>query len=306
MANRSHECFSSFSPLNSEFFPSLRIIDNFSDCFSFNVCNKRKDNKFQAQELDELTLESSSSPSVTLIASDASIKNNIATSITYIHMVNKPLMKTIHHAVNVTSTEAELFAIRCSINQSIHFDNISKIIVITDSIYAAQRIFDSSSHPVQTMLATILSDLCDFFNRHDNNSIEFWECPSRLKWRLHNKVNKETKAFNLMTLFPYKNSWDFSKKNKSDDIIKAWKMMFQASDLKGNYFLDLLDVDNKIIEPTYAKGRSQLKLIGHLNLLYAHATRAITNHVPINKYRLRFFLREEFRCLCGHYLIESR
>ena len=30
--------------------------------------------------------------------------------------------------------------------------------------------------------------------------------------------------------------------------------MFQASDLKGNHFLDLLDNDNKIIEPTYAKG----------------------------------------------------
>ena len=46
MANRSHECFSSFSPLNSEFSPGLRIIDNFSDRFSFNVCDKRKDNKF--------------------------------------------------------------------------------------------------------------------------------------------------------------------------------------------------------------------------------------------------------------------
>ena len=30
--------------------------------------------------------------------------------------------------------------------------------------------------------------------------------------------------------------------------------MFQAPDLKENY-LDLLDNDNKIIEPTYAKGR---------------------------------------------------
>jgi len=116
MANRFHKCFSSFSSLNSEFSPSLRIIDNFSNCFSFNVCNKRKDNKFQAQELDELTLESSSSLSVTLIASDASIKNNVATSITHIHIVDKLLMKTIHYAVNVTSTEAKLFAIRCDIN----------------------------------------------------------------------------------------------------------------------------------------------------------------------------------------------
>jgi len=137
MANRSHKCFSSFSSLNSEFSPGSRIIDIFLDYFSFNVCDKRKDIKFQAQELDELTLESSSSPMVTLVASDTNIKNNVATSIMHIHMVNKPLMKTIHHAINVTSTEAKLFAIRCGINQSIRFDNISKIIVITDSIYMA-------------------------------------------------------------------------------------------------------------------------------------------------------------------------
>ena len=130
------------------------------------------------------------------------------------------------------------------------------MVVITDSIHMAQKIFDSSSHPFQTMSATILSDLHDFFNRSNNNSIEFWEYPSCLKWVLHDKVDKETKSFNLMPLFLCKNSWDFSKKNESDDIIKYWKMMFQASELKGNHFLYLLDSNNKIIEPTYIKSRS--------------------------------------------------
>ena len=80
-------------------------------------------------------------------------------------------MKIIYHVVNVTSTEAELFAIKCAINQSICFNNISKIVIITDSIHMARKIFDSSSHPFQTMLATILSDLYDFFNRSNDNSI---------------------------------------------------------------------------------------------------------------------------------------
>ena len=174
----------------------------------------------------------------------------------HIHMVDKPFTKTIYHAINVTSTEAKLFAIRYGINQSIYFNNISKIVIITNSIHVAQKIFDSSSHPFQTMSAAILSDLHNFFDRSNNNSIEFWECPSHLKWVLHNKFNKETKSFNLMLLFLCKNSWDFSKKNKSDNIIKYWKMTFQASELKGNHFLDLLNSDNKIIEPTYAKDRS--------------------------------------------------
>jgi len=112
MANRSYECFPSFSPLNSEISPSLRIIDNFSDYISFNVCDREKDTKLHTQVLDNMVLESSLSPLVTIVASDVSIKNNVAISIVHIHTFNKLLTKTIHHVVHVTSTEAELFAIR--------------------------------------------------------------------------------------------------------------------------------------------------------------------------------------------------
>ena len=62
MANRSNKCFSSFTPLDLEFSSGLRVIDNFSDCISFNVCNKEKDNKSHIHQLDEMVLESSSSP----------------------------------------------------------------------------------------------------------------------------------------------------------------------------------------------------------------------------------------------------
>ena len=94
-----------------------------------------------------MVLESSSSPSVAIVVSDASIKNNVATSITYIYMIDKSLTKIIHYVVNVMSTEAELFTIRCGINQALLVDNISKIIIVTDSMHAARKIFDPSSHP---------------------------------------------------------------------------------------------------------------------------------------------------------------
>ena len=180
-ANRVNECFPSFNPLNSEFYPGLRVIDNFSDRISFNLFNKEKDDKSHAQSLNEMVLESFSSLSVAIIAFDASIKNNVSMSIAHIHTYNKPLIKTIHHAVNVTSTEAELFAIRYSINQATHIDNISKIIIVTDSIHVVKRIFDPSIHPFQVQSAAVLSNLCYFFNCHTNNSIEFWECLSHLK-----------------------------------------------------------------------------------------------------------------------------
>jgi len=82
--------------------------------------------------------------------------------------------------------------------------------------------------------------------------------------------------------------------------------MFQASNLKGNQFLDLVDDDNNIIEPTYVKERSWLKVFGHSNSLCACATRTITNHAPIGEFKHRFFSREEFKCLCDRYPIETR
>jgi len=80
---------------------------------------------------------------------NASVKNNVATLIVHIHVHNKPIVKTLHHAINTMSTEAEFLVLRCSINQSAHLQNISKIVVITDSIYVAKKIFNPLSHPLQ-------------------------------------------------------------------------------------------------------------------------------------------------------------
>jgi len=185
--------------------------------FSIFVHDKGKDNKSHAHQLDNMVLESSSSPSTTIIVSNVSIKNNVQ-YLSCICINNKTLIKTIYHAVHVTNTEAELFAIRCGINQATNFDNMSKIIVITNSIHATRKFFKSSVHFYQVQSAAILSDLRNFFKCHGNNSIEFWECPSHLKWHLHKEVDKETKTFNPTPLYLCKTLWNFSKKSESDDI----------------------------------------------------------------------------------------
>ena len=159
--NKSHRIFPSFSPLNSEFSPGLHITDKFSNHFSFNLVNKKEKEKFKihAQELDDMVLRNSSLLQTALIITDASIKNNIATSVSHVHIANCPLIKTVHHASYVTSTEAELFAIRCGINQACSNNIVSKIIVVTDSIHAIKKIFNSESHPFQLYSAAILSEL---------------------------------------------------------------------------------------------------------------------------------------------------
>ena len=114
------------------------------------------------------------------------------------------------------------------------------------------------------------------------------------------------KAFNSCPIFPCKMSWDFCKKTESNDILNTWKMIFQASDFKEKQFLDLLDDDFNIIKPSQAKRGPWLKSFNYLNLLYVRAMKVIMNHAPIGEYRLRFFSREEFKCLCRLYPIKSK
>jgi len=161
MENHFNKVFPSFDPLNPELFPGNRIIDTFTNCFYFHLFDKctSPNIKSHIQQLDNVALESLDSPSSTLVVIDASIKNNITTSIVHVHVCNKPITKTLHHALNVMSTEAELFAIRYSINQATINSEISKIIVVMDAIHVAKRIFNLSSYPFQKQLVSILKDL---------------------------------------------------------------------------------------------------------------------------------------------------
>ena len=86
-----------------------------------------------------MVLEVPSSNFTAIVISDASIKNNITTSISHVHIANQLLIKILHYAILVTTIEAELFVIRCGINQACSKDNISKIIVVTNSIYMAKK-----------------------------------------------------------------------------------------------------------------------------------------------------------------------
>ena len=305
---KSYGIFSSFSSLDSEFSPGHQIIDRFSNRFAFNLVNKNdeKSKNSCAQELDNMVLHFSSTPCSAIMITDASIKNNIATSISHIHVANQPLIKTVHHASFITSTEAELFAIRCSINQACTTNNVSKIIIVTDSIHAAKKIFDYSSHQYQIHSAAILCKLRTFFSYNESNSIKFWEYPSKLKWRFHHDIDKDSKSFLVTPLYPSKISWDFCKKTDCDKSTNLWKMTFQALDNKGHHFLDLLDDELYDIEPSHVKGGPWLQSFGHSNLLCARTTRVITGHAPIREYRLQFFPHIDFLCPCNNYPIESR
>jgi len=66
-------------------------------------------------------------------------------------------------------------------------------------------------------------------------------------------------------------------------------MTFQVSNLKENYFLELLDDKYCMIELIYTKEDSWIKQFGHSKFLCVRATKVITNYAPIGEYYLRFF-----------------
>jgi len=173
--NRFNEVFLVFNSINPEFHPGNRIMDLFPNCFSFHLFSRSSDHSFKShiQQLNVLAIESSFSSSDTLVITDASVKNNVTSSIAHIHIFNKPVVKTLHCAINITSSKAEFFTIRCGINYTILSQETSKIIVITDSIHIAKKIFDLSLHMFQKQAASILSELRGFFNCYSTNTIEF-------------------------------------------------------------------------------------------------------------------------------------
>ena len=137
--------FPVFDSLNSKFSLGSCLVDNFSSCFFFHRANyKNKESKVaHFHKLNDIVLNALFNSNSVIVVSDTSIKNNVAMSIIYIHLHLNPIKKTLYHAIGITSTVAELFAIRCGINQAIQIQEVSHIIIITDSIYVIHWIFDS-------------------------------------------------------------------------------------------------------------------------------------------------------------------
>ena len=75
-----------FNSLNQEFSLGFQLVDIFSDHFSFNIINY-KDNKVRTDyynKLKNIYQSSSNSLNIMFIIFDASVKNNITITISYI------------------------------------------------------------------------------------------------------------------------------------------------------------------------------------------------------------------------------
>ena len=101
-------------------FLEFHFINNFPSCFSFYVANRKNStslcNHFKA--LNSIVKNSVFNPHTAIAITDASIKNNIATFISHVISNCGDLSKKSHYTINITTTEAKLFVIRCSVSQA--------------------------------------------------------------------------------------------------------------------------------------------------------------------------------------------
>ena len=175
-----------------------------------------------------------------------------------------------------------------------------------DSIQCVQKLFDTSNHSLQGHTIAISHCLGVFFSKNPANSIQFWDCPSDNRWPLHHRFDSQTKSLRLPIKYPNKESWDYCRKSECDDLILTWQMFFENSQYKGNNFLDTYDNDDHVILPMYTKGGGWLNTIDTSDSTYARATRLITNHASIGKYRARFLPNEANSCACNNNQLETR
>jgi len=169
-----------FDSLNKELPSDFQLVDTFSNCFSFNIvkCKDAKAITAYFNKLKNIYQSFSNSPKTIFIISNTSVKNNIATFVFYIWRKHNIIRKAVHHAINVLYADAKLSTIRYDISQAIQLQDAIQIVIITNTILVAKRIFDSSYHSYQLYSITISNNLRNFLNKSSNNSITFWNCPS--------------------------------------------------------------------------------------------------------------------------------
>ena len=111
--NRFNKIISSFSLFDCKFLLENRLIDIFSNRFYFQSLDRKSENNIKSHlhNLENVSLQLSLDPYTAIVILDDSIKNNVVTSIAHVHTHSSSVIKTIHHAVNITSTKVEIFTL---------------------------------------------------------------------------------------------------------------------------------------------------------------------------------------------------
>ena len=133
------------------FSPGSRVVNHFSSRISFHSSSSSSDKDFfhYLRNLDCAfkTLQMSSN-NITVIANGGVKKSHIATVVAHVWFNNSVTQCLQVNSINITLIEAKLMAIHLGLIPTIEKENIHNIVIITDSIAVARKIFESKVDPL--------------------------------------------------------------------------------------------------------------------------------------------------------------
>ncbi|KJA13751.1 hypothetical protein HYPSUDRAFT_209278 [Hypholoma sublateritium FD-334 SS-4] len=183
----------------------------------------------------------------------------------------------------------------------------TRIVIFADHITSAKKALDPSVHSGQGHSLAVCHALLVWFAADPLNTLEFYDCPSKAEWDVHHEVHQF-----LLGLPPVPGLWPrmtlhLLRKYATDRCNTEWRQLFfRNPTFAGWQFLQLLDLDNNFIKPSYLKGGSWIPAAKASTSLVSRMTQAILGHAPIGEYYSQFLPDEDRACPCGEAALETR
>ncbi|KXN81828.1 hypothetical protein AN958_03659 [Leucoagaricus sp. SymC.cos] len=175
-----------FFPLHNANYPGSRLLDNFSDRFSFFDFNRSNLEELgnHSWKLDARTFSTHSSPDTAIIVTDGSVPNNsqLQASACYQIWHNGTLLNSVTIPCGrCTSSEAELAAQHFGLYKALASfpDDVTNFVVLTDHLPSSHRLLDPSIHEGQYHSIAAANALRPWLECSSLHKIEFWYIPSK-------------------------------------------------------------------------------------------------------------------------------
>ncbi|KJA13170.1 hypothetical protein HYPSUDRAFT_1080581, partial [Hypholoma sublateritium FD-334 SS-4] len=207
----------------------------------------------------------------------------------------------------VLAPEAELSAIRFVVVRATQVPGCTRIVIFTDHIASAKKALDPSVHSGQGHSLAVCRALLVWFAADPLNTLEFYDCPSKAEWDVHHEVHQFLLGLPPVPGLRPRMTLDSLHKYATDRCNAEWRQLFfRNPTFASRQFLQLLDLDNNLIKPSYLKGGSWIPAAKVSTSLVSRMTRAILGHAPIGEYYSRFLPDEDSACPCGEVAFETR
>ncbi|CAA7263239.1 unnamed protein product [Cyclocybe aegerita] len=172
--------------------------------------------------------------------------------------------------------------------------------VFTDSMGRAHRAVDPEVHSGQAFSLAVCCALQEWFEADDLRRITFVYVPSALRWDIHGEAHKYVTELKVRVgRRRTDNSIDALRSRAAHSVLDSWNSTFQDPTYRGSEFLELQQLDRRLLQPSYLNGGPWLSTFGHSITEFARVCRCITGHAPIGAYYHRFKINEPHGCTCG-------